>query len=684
MFVLIGSNAVKYHVEKQNKNNIFCFDENTDIDIITKEVLNNYNELDLVESTTNLLILDYINKYSDTQDIVQINNIFFKVAPIEILLAIYSSHIIRIIPYSNSTQSVNISKWYRYLDNYLMLRNISNYKYYDSIFYGELTEFENTEQNLLLRKIFNDRFEETIEKFGDTDIDLENKTSDVFFKDSVLRYIEHDRLHLIINDEKEPIYKRVLSESNVSLDKNKFDNLNREEKTEMIKQELMVLIFERNIIMMLVNFSNCHSTMADNVTGAKNNNEIDNNKLMSKSISKSMFDILIDTCEKSLKDIFCHFATNLCGKLHYFLRRYVISHGNDFTNPKLYNFKKYLEKILEELEIQVDGFDSNNLMNANSELDLWKNYLVKSNTKKTLSMINEKQFNKNDNFSSNCLFCGNISDKTFRNKINLTYRLEEKFMEKLYSGILESTMSNDTTYKNNKVLIYDNNDETTNHINIIFYFITGKNIGKGFVINFTNKQNCTVPDIKYFIQDVSIDKNSYISYDRIDIINNNISKHINSKEIKKEIIEKRIKQKPTYDKYYNVYKYSCWCYRSGCTDLSYSHEHSPYEKKILKHKVVNNKPDIIESLVYLNYSGTYDIFTELCKILSSKILSVSVYNDDKNFTDKINYINNLKGYESDNSNYSDDSDKSDNSNYSDDSDKSDNSGKSYYEYFNDW
>jgi hypothetical protein len=255
MFILLGSNAVKYHVNKNNTNdkdnNIFSIDKNVDIDIldINNDQLEiilsnlenlpnpvNINQFDFVKSNTNLDILNYIDKYSDKQDIIQTDNIFFKVAPIEILLAIYSSHIIRIIPYSNSTQSVNISKWYRYLDNYLMLRNISDYKYFDSIFYGKLTEFENTEQNLLLRKIFNDRFEETIEKFGDTDIDLENKTTDVFFKDFVLRYIEHDRLHLIINDEKEPIYKKVLSESNVSLDKNKFDNLSREEKTEIIKQ----------------------------------------------------------------------------------------------------------------------------------------------------------------------------------------------------------------------------------------------------------------------------------------------------------------------------------------------------------------------------------------------------------------------------------------------------------------
>jgi hypothetical protein len=284
------------------------------------------------------------------------------------------------------------------LDNYLGLRSIVDYKFYDKIFYGNLEEFDNTEQNLFLRNIFINRFNETIEKFGDTDIDLESKTSDIFFKDSVLRYIDHDKLHLIINDGKEPIYKKVVSDSNVSIDKNKFDNLTRDEKTEMIKQELMVLIFERNIIMMAMNFCLIN---------------LNNSKL----ISKSIYHILLDTCAKSLKDIFCHFATNLCGRSHYFLRRYVITHANDFINHEFYNFEIHLKNILNELDIRVEGCEneSEHILQANSEFELWKNYIVNQDTKKILESLNEIQVNNNDTIDSFNLICGNFSAIDFQN-----------------------------------------------------------------------------------------------------------------------------------------------------------------------------------------------------------------------------------------------------------------------------
>ena len=661
MYLLIGSLAVKYYKSKFN-NIKFDFnnylDNLNDIDYLTDnndnhednnnnllQNLKNIYNLDMVESKTNQDIINYIlNYYNYIHQTININQIQFNLPPIEILLAIYASHIIRIIPYSSSNQSVNISKWYDYLNSYLELRSMVDYKFYDKIFYGNLEDFDNTEQNLLLRKIFTNRFDETIDKFGDTDIDLEAKTSDIFFKDSVLRYIEHDKLHLIINDNKEPIYKKVVSDTNVSLDKNKFDNLTRDEKTEMIKQELIVLIFERNIIMMAMNF--CFV----------NSNNI-------KSISKSIYHILLDTCSKSLKDIFCHFATNLCGKSHYFLRRYVISHARDFINHEFYNFEMHLKNILNELNIKVEGCENklDHIINANSEFELWKNYVVNQDTFNILQSLNNIKFTNKDSIDSCNLICGNFSSIGFQNNINSVFNLDHNVINKIYSNLLKNLNST-----NNNLLVYNNIDKKDYQPNIIFYFISGDFAGKGFILENILKSSYT---IKYFIQNIIMDKNSYVKFLRTDIVNdfilnNSISNNLTSNIVKKELIEKKIKQKTSYKKYYTIKKYNCWCYKSGCTDLGYGHRHQPYEEKYLSNKVPVNKPEIVKSLEYLNYSGSYDNFTELCKIISAKILSVCNFKDDKSFEKVLNEFNksidlneiNKDSYESDNSNNSDNSD----------------------------
>jgi hypothetical protein len=111
MHLLLGSLAVNYHKSKFN-NIEFDFDNYldnlNDIDYLTDNQNNNENEdllenlknkyqVDLVESKTNQDIINYVLNYCNDNQTLNINGIIFNLPPIEILLAIYASHIIRII-----------------------------------------------------------------------------------------------------------------------------------------------------------------------------------------------------------------------------------------------------------------------------------------------------------------------------------------------------------------------------------------------------------------------------------------------------------------------------------------------------------------------------------------------------------------------------------------------------------
>jgi hypothetical protein len=238
-------------------------------------------------------------------------------------------------------------------------------------------------------------------------------------------------------------------------------------------------------------------------------------------------------------------------------------------------------------------------------------------------------------------------------------------MDRIYFNLLNNLNST-----NNNLLVYNNIDKNNYQPNIIFYFISGDFTGKGFVLENILKSSYT---IKYFIQDITMDKNSYVNFLRTNIENNSLSNNLINNTVKKELIEKRIKQKTSYKKHYTIIKYSCWCYKSGCTDVGYGHTHEPYESKYLNYKEPIYKPDIVKSLEYLNYSGSYDNFTELCKIISAKILSICNFKDDKSFEKVLNdFEKSIK--------LNDNNENSNDSNDSDDSDDSDNSDISYNSY----
>lgn len=75
------------------------------------------------------------------------------------------------------------------------------------------------------------------------------KSKKEFFDDKVVKYYDHDYLHECVAFGAEPLYKKCLKNNQeVFLDKNKFKNLDFNEKINMFKEEIMVIALERWII----------------------------------------------------------------------------------------------------------------------------------------------------------------------------------------------------------------------------------------------------------------------------------------------------------------------------------------------------------------------------------------------------------------------------------------------------
>jgi len=286
------------------------------------------------ETNTNLMILELCNEHFGEKTVILSENLKsigeVILPPLEILYAIYKSHIHRIIPYTNY-QSNNIEIWDKHVRTYEKIRQHLGYKKMDQIIYGGYGTYldplsnENNNETLLdhlTRKIFLARFEDTNQRVGDTKLSME-KTEEDFFNDNVKRYIEHDELHGLVglhcrNDKKPLFVKYQKNEGTVDLDRKTFIQATLQEQIQIIVEEIMVLLLERKWIPELVK---CY----------KEKNMIYDGFNLEKK-------------QKELFEITAHFITNLCGQGHYFLRRFCLDHYKMIADLRIYDFDG-LEKI---------------------------------------------------------------------------------------------------------------------------------------------------------------------------------------------------------------------------------------------------------------------------------------------------------------------------------------------------
>ena len=295
------------------------------------------HKFDLIEAkpdTCDMLILQECNDGYATGEIsirsISLYGITILIPPIEILYAIYKSHIHRVLPLTPS-RIQNVDIWMKHMKKYNMIRESLNYKIMDKIIYGEkeLDDDITRERKIdepklpyLIRLIFLHRFAEVNQRIGDTNISLD-KTEDEFFTDNVKRYIDHDKLHeyvgMMYRSSPELIFKKYQTDPNsVSLDKETFLRSDHKTRIQMLIEEITVLFLERKWIPELVE---CYKK--DNIPY---NGFIKEQK------------------KQELYDIISHFVTNLCGQGHHWLRRYCLDHYQMLSNLDIYNFSE-IEKL---------------------------------------------------------------------------------------------------------------------------------------------------------------------------------------------------------------------------------------------------------------------------------------------------------------------------------------------------
>lgn len=244
----------------------------------------------------------------------------FLIPPLKILYAVYKSHIHRIIPYTE-IQSKNIEIWTDSVKKYVMLRNRIGYKQIDKIMYeedlGELRDFltmptENAEDSLnrYAVRIFGHRFRETNEKLGDTTSGIDKTKQPL-----------HAKVAEAYRGTQELLFTKfqVDGKENMSMDRILWSKGNMVEKIQCVFEDIVVLFLELKWL-----------------------------PEMQMSYKEKCILYVEDHIEKTVKyreilETYAHFATNLCGKGHHWLRRWVLDHSEIFTGMGRYDLVKIMD-----------------------------------------------------------------------------------------------------------------------------------------------------------------------------------------------------------------------------------------------------------------------------------------------------------------------------------------------------
>lgn len=281
----------------------------TDIDLISdKKIINDKYKLDVVltsESYSKKLIFDYCNKH-EMEVITICDDLKVINCPIELLYCLKKSHIHRILPLTNN-QEKNIDLWFRAVKQYEHLRNNCSisYKELDTILYENKNIYENKNYKYadVMPDVFYESFNEVNKRISDTVISMDTNKEN-FFKDNVERFFEHDLLHKYVakmnRNSEVLLFELYQSDDKVSINKDKFLSDSKSNQINMIKEEIIVLFLERNMIPTIMN---CYIK----------------EKIKYVKYSQNKFD-------SEIKFIIANYATNLCDKGHSWLRNYVIDH----------------------------------------------------------------------------------------------------------------------------------------------------------------------------------------------------------------------------------------------------------------------------------------------------------------------------------------------------------------------
>lgn len=264
------------------------------------------------------------------------------VPPLEFLYAIKKAHIHRVLKPDESNLE-NTLNWMKHVEMYLWMRQKLGYIRTDEIIYGK-KDITSTEDSVLsskkqsgeslldyfTRKLFLLNWEDTYERLGDTNVNLEESEQE-FFADNVERFVDHDKLHskfaMKLRQTEELIFQKYQKqgEKSVTMSRPLFFQASAQEQVQCIREEIMVLVAERKLIPHLV------KVYQDNNLPYPGN-------------------VLSDD---DMKEIICHFVTNLCGQGHAWLRRWCLDHFELIGDTETYDKSLIEEVCLDILDMNV-------------------------------------------------------------------------------------------------------------------------------------------------------------------------------------------------------------------------------------------------------------------------------------------------------------------------------------------
>lgn len=318
--VLIGSKALEHYsiVGKSSKIrddiDIICDLETAALILAKRSRGDPVIDVVIPKEKSDHIIFEWCNGNSD---LCKNEEYFFGkvlVPPLNILCAIYKSHVHRILPITSSQQE-NVDIWYNQVLKYNSIRSAINYKEFDRLVYNP---GDSDPQHL--REIYMCRFNETNRRVGDTDYKMDMKAGD-FFDDKVERYIDHDKMHEMIAElnrsTTETIFKKFQSDESVGINYNLFSAAETQEKIQMFREEVMVLLLERALIPTLVE---CYKKI----------------KVIFQNFEKEFL-------KSKLVEIGAHLITNLSGNGHHFLRIYALDHACQILDTETYDYDSLVD-----------------------------------------------------------------------------------------------------------------------------------------------------------------------------------------------------------------------------------------------------------------------------------------------------------------------------------------------------
>jgi hypothetical protein len=324
--ILIGSRAAKTH----NENSDYDFIVNPEL---KTNILKNTNivtdiKIDFFDRVYDAELLCYlnINKNTNTKIIKLFNDsLEVIVCPSIYLTMIYLTSVIRIIPYSESQQT-NYEIWHKRMKTYNSVRSKINYKDFDKMI---------MDNDTFIGSQYKQRFDDKIRIYGDAIITLE-EDQEAFFKDNVERPFDHDYLHTIVaklvRNEETLLFLKFQEKHTVGINELLFENGDFNEKITMFQEEILTLMLERKIIPSL-------------------------------DLEKTYN---IDQFHDDLRSISSHFATNLCGKGHHFLRKWVLDHYFAIMNIEVFDII-LVNKAYELCKVAMENNNITKFYNGLSE-----------------------------------------------------------------------------------------------------------------------------------------------------------------------------------------------------------------------------------------------------------------------------------------------------------------------------